>query len=70
LEHHRKLGLLFEARIGNGKLLVCSIDLKSNLDTRPVARQMLYSLIRYMESEDFNPKEAPDIRLIKNLLKQ
>ncbi len=67
---NRKLGLLFEARIGRGKLLVCSIDLKSNLESRPVARQMLYSLLRYMESEDFNPKEAPDIRLIRNLLKQ
>jgi hypothetical protein len=67
---NRKLGLLFEARIGRGKLLVCSIDLKSNLDARPVARQMLYSLLRYMESENFNPKEATDVRLIGNLLKQ
>ena len=67
---NRKLGLLFEARIGQGKLLVCSIDLRSNLNTRPVARQMLYSLLRYMESENFNPKDAPDIKLIKDLLKQ
>jgi hypothetical protein len=67
---NRKLGLLFEAKLGNGKLLVCSIDLKSNLDTRPVARQMLYSLLRYMESDSFNPEEASDIELIRNLLKQ
>jgi len=67
---NRKLGLLFEAKLGRGKLLVCSIDLRSNLDARPVARQMLYSLLRYMESDNFNPKEAPDIKLIRNLLKQ
>jgi len=67
---NRKLGLLFEAKLGRGKLLICSIDLKGNLDTRPVARQMLYSLLRYMESENFNPEEASDIRLIRNLLKQ
>ncbi len=67
---NRRLGLLFEARIGNGKLLICSIDLKSNLDTRPVARQMLYSLLRYMDSDSFNPEESSDIKLIRNLLKQ
>ncbi|MFH1881862.1 MAG: sugar-binding domain-containing protein [Planctomycetota bacterium] len=67
---NRKLGLLFEAKLGNGKLLVCSIDLRSNLDARPVAQQMLYSLLRYMESDSFNPEEAPDIKLIRNLLKQ
>ena len=59
-----------QAKLSNGKLLVCSIDLRSNLDARPVARQMLYSLLKYMESENFNPKEAPDIELIRNLLKQ
>ena len=67
---NRKLGLLFEAKLGRGKLLVCSIDLRSNLDARPVARQMLYSLLRYMESDNFNPEEASDIKLIRNLLKQ
>ncbi len=67
---NRKLGLLFEAKVGRGKLLVCSIDLRNSLDTRPVARQMLYSLLRYMESDNFNPEESSDIELIRNLLKQ
>jgi len=30
------------------KLLVCSIDLKKDLDSNPVARQMLHSLLDYM----------------------
>jgi hypothetical protein len=66
---NRKLGLIFEARVGGGKLLVCSIDLKNNLDKRPVARQMLYSLMRYMESNTFVPDLNINVRHIRNLLK-
>ena len=32
---NRKLGLVFEARVGSGKLLVCSIDLEHGLDANP-----------------------------------
>jgi hypothetical protein len=51
----RKLGLLIEAKVGTGKLLLSSIDLTNNLDTRPVARQLLHSLQTYMASDKFNP---------------
>ncbi|MFA6561871.1 MAG: discoidin domain-containing protein [Verrucomicrobiia bacterium] len=54
----RKLGLVFEAKLGKGRLLVCSVDLKSDLDANPVARQMLHSLLGYMASERFNPEVA------------
>lgn len=37
----RPLGLLFECRIGKGKLLVSGIDLFSNQVSRPEARQLL-----------------------------
>jgi len=53
---NRKLGLVFEAQVGQGKLLVCSIDLQTDLDRRPVARQMRHSLLRYMSSSAFKPK--------------
>jgi len=53
---NHKLGLLFEARMGKGKLLVCSIDLKQDLDSNPAARQMLHSLLDYMSGADFKPK--------------
>jgi hypothetical protein len=52
---NRNLGLIFEAKVGNGKLLVCSPDLFHNLANRPAARQLRYSLIRYMSSGKFNP---------------
>ena len=52
----RKLGLVFEAKMGTGKLLVCSIDLRQNAEQNPVARQMLHSLLHYMDSASFKPK--------------
>ena len=53
---NRKLGLVFEAKVGKGKLLVCSIDLKTDLEKRPVARQLLASLQRYVSSKECAPE--------------
>lgn len=49
-----KLGLIFEARVGAGRLLVCSADLNGN--SSPVARQLRRSLLDYMAGEKFQPK--------------
>lgn len=65
---NRNLGLLFEVKVGDGKLLVCSSDLTKNIDTRPVARQLRYSLLKYMESEMFNPEEEIRFEQIKQAL--
>ncbi len=67
---NRKLGLVFEAKVANGKLLVCSIDLRSNLDKRPVAQQMLHSLLEYVDSPAFVPEFSLDIEEIRSLLKK
>jgi hypothetical protein len=48
-----KLGLIFEARVGAGKLLVCAADL--NTIQSPVAKQLRRSLLDYMAGEKFNP---------------
>ena len=50
-----KLGMIFEARVGKGKLLVSSADLENDLDTRIVARQLRRSILDYMASAKFNP---------------
>ncbi len=55
---NHRLGLVFEGRVGKGKLLVCSIDLSHNLDENPVARQMLHSLLDYMAGRSFKPRVA------------
>jgi hypothetical protein len=52
---NRKLGLIFECRVGRGKLLVCAADLTANLDARPAARQLRQSLVAYAASDKFNP---------------
>ncbi len=58
----RKLALVFEARVGNGKLLACGCDLTSDLDKRPVARQMRRSLLDYMAGKQFAPESSLTIQ--------
>jgi hypothetical protein len=53
-----KLGMLFEARVGNGKLMVSTADLENRLDERVVARQLRKSVLDYMASSAFQPKTA------------
>jgi hypothetical protein len=55
---NRKLGLLFEAKVGTGKLVVCSIDLEHDLENDPVRRQFRHSLLRYVSSAKFNPQHT------------
>jgi hypothetical protein len=50
-----KLGIIFEAKVATGKLLVCSIDLWSQID-RPEVKQLLHSLLNYCSSEQFDPE--------------
>ncbi len=54
--HH--LANVFEAKVGEGKLVFSSIDLTNGIDKRPVARQLKSSLIKYMESGAFDPSGA------------
>jgi hypothetical protein len=65
---NRRLALLFEAKIGQGKLMVCSIDLESDLAKRPVANQLKYSILKYMNSGEFDPEVDVDIAQIKELI--
>ncbi len=51
-----KLGLIFEAKVGSGKLLVATPDLENALDKRIAARQLRRSLLDYMASAKFDPK--------------
>ena len=51
----RKLGMLVEARVGKGRLLMTTMDITRDLDHRPVARQMRKAILSYMQSNDFQP---------------
>ena len=63
-----KLGLIFEARVGRGKLLVSSIDLENSIDWRLSARQLRRSILDYMASEKFNPKVSITAQNFRNVL--
>ncbi len=63
----RKIGMLFECNIGKGRLVMTTMDITNNLDSRIVARQMRESIINYMQSENFRPQWSLDVQLIKDL---
>jgi hypothetical protein len=63
---NHKLGLIAETRVGEGRMLVCAIDLLGHRD-KPAARQMLHSLLRYLDSPAFAPAAAIDVALLKKL---
>jgi hypothetical protein len=63
-----KLGLLFECRVGKGKLLVSAFDVESSTDTNAVARQLRRSLLDYMASPRFRPAVAVSATDIRALL--
>jgi hypothetical protein len=64
---NHKLGLIAETKVGKGGILICSIDLLGNQD-KPEARQMMDSLLRYLDSPAFAPKSELDSGLLKKLL--
>ncbi|HYW94523.1 MAG TPA: beta-glycosidase, partial [Bacteroidales bacterium] len=55
LERNHKLGLIFEFRVGKGKLLVCMSQLPGIVD-KPEARQLFRSMVEYMKTAEFTPK--------------
>jgi Glycosyl hydrolases family 2, sugar binding domain/Glycosyl hydrolases family 2 len=63
------LSNLFEAKMGTGKLIFCSMDIITNLDKRPQARQLKYSLLKYMNGSGFNPSYQVQANDLSNLFK-
>ncbi|QHC58730.1 sugar-binding domain-containing protein [Rathayibacter sp. VKM Ac-2760] len=51
----RRLGLLLEARVGAGRLLLCTLDVVNGLDERAVARRLRVSLQRHLLRADVEP---------------
>ena len=64
---NRRLGILFEAKVGKGKLMVCSVNLHDNLAQRPAAAQFRQSLLEYVASDRFNPQNEIDAAMIGRL---
>jgi hypothetical protein len=63
----KKIGSLFEANVGKGKLMMTSLDLQTDLDKRFVARQLLSSVLHYMNSPEFQPEHTVAMQQISDL---
>jgi hypothetical protein len=59
-DRNHKLALVFEAAVGEGRLLVCSGALLEQPD-RPESRQLLHSLLSYAASESFCPRHSLEL---------
>ena len=66
---NNKLGVVFEAKVGRGKLLFCGFDISASLESRPVARQLRYSISNYLKSADFNPANELTVNQLDELFK-
>ena len=66
----RKLGMLIEANVLGGRLLMTTMDICNNLDSRPVARQMRRAILKYMTGDDFHPTLTLDSSVITNLFEK
>nr|WP_319269240.1 sugar-binding domain-containing protein [uncultured Draconibacterium sp.] len=66
---NRRLALLFEAKVGEGSVIISGADLVNNIDKRPEAGQLKRSVISYMESSEFHPTEELSISQVQSILK-
>lgn len=55
-ERNHKLGNIFEAAVGSGKLLLCTMERKT-ADTSITAKWLEASILRYMEGDAFAPAQ-------------
>jgi len=65
--NNRRLASLYEGGVGKGKLMLATFDLQTALDKRPVARQMLASILKYMNSAAFAPSRMEGLDKMKDV---
>lgn len=62
----RKLGMLFEAKVGKGRVLVTSLPVETK-SKYPAVNQMKYALLKYISSDDFNPSTQVGVETINSI---
>ncbi len=65
-ERNHKLGSIFEATVGQGRLLVTMIDFDNATD-RPATKQLEKSLLQYIDSDLFLPEQKLSLRDLDQL---
>ena len=66
--NNRRLAMIYEGKVNNGKLIIASCDLSTDIEKRPVAKQMLISLLNYMNGERFDPAPINNPEILKQIL--
>lgn len=67
-ERNYRLGVIFETKVGEGRLLVCAMDLDTDAAQRPAARCLKQSLLDYAAGDEFNPQYSLDPRMLETVL--
>lgn len=65
-ERNHKLGILFEGKVGDGKLMVCTSRL-SEIADRPEVKQFVNSLLTYLTSDSFAPEDSFDMDKLRKV---
>ncbi|WP_214626052.1 hypothetical protein [Paenibacillus agaridevorans] len=68
VERNHKLGLLFECRALNGKLLICGAEAEGLAET-PEGRQLLRSIAGYAKSDAFQPATKVELSALQGLFR-
>ncbi|MDE5563860.1 MAG: hypothetical protein K2I93_01785, partial [Oscillospiraceae bacterium] len=67
-ERNHKLGLLFECKVGRGRVLVCTARL-SEISDRPEVWQFAQCLLTYVASPLFSPEVQIPADVLEEILR-
>ncbi|MGL4851693.1 MAG: beta-glycosidase [Phocaeicola sp.] len=67
VERNHRLGVLFECKVGKGKLFVSMIDLHKGKESYKECNQLYQSIGNYLASKAFNPTQSVDASELKML---
>ena len=65
---NRSQALVFEVKVGNGKLLISGVDFFKDIEKRIAGKQLLLSLQEYMTGNSFDPKVELTIEELNDFL--
>lgn len=68
IKDNGKHGLIWECKVGTGRVLICTADLLSS-EGCPAAGQLLYSLKKYIQSPDFAPQQEIELDRLRDVLR-
>jgi Glycosyl hydrolases family 2, sugar binding domain/Glycosyl hydrolases family 2 len=64
---NRKLALVAEVKMGKGKMIICSIDIETDIQNRPASKEFRKCLIKYLLSSEFDPQTEVSFENVKEI---